>query len=317
MAMTTSSSTSVNARSTQCLNNVKNLSLGALTYESSRGKLPFGRKFDVWDAYTWTEAILPGIEQQALYNLYWTLPEPVYRNNNREDQNIGPMGDDVRRRQARHTPVTLFCCPSDKTPQPNELYDPGWGFMRATYRGCTGAGDMYGNRIFASDGNVPTGTWKGVFGLNKYAGDRKLEKTQATKLKEIADGTSNTLMFSEGLVPETPDWGGAIGETVYGNMGGALFSAYETPNSTAPDRIAGHCPNQLDSSYTAPCTSIVAHGGASGGGDQVHAAARSLHSGGVNASMVDGSGKFVTDGVDRAVWRAVGTMANDETVEQP
>lgn len=305
------------ARRTQCLNNVKNLSLGALTYESRQGKLPFSRKFDVWDAYTWTQSILPGIEQQALYELYWTLPEPVYRNNSREDQNVGPMGDDARRRQARHTPIELFCCPSDKAPQPNELYDPGWGFMRSTYRGCTGAGDLYGNRIFAVDGPVPIAAWKGVFGLNKYTGNRAQEKTQATNLREISDGTSNTLMFSEGLVPETPDWGGAIGETIYGNMGGALFSAYETPNSAAPDQIAGHCPGQLDSSYTAPCNSIVAHGGASGGGDRVHAAARSLHAGGVNASMVDGSGKFVNDNVDRNVWRAAGTMANDETLGQP
>ena len=36
----------------------------------------------------------------------------------------------------------------------------------------------------------------------------------------------------KGWCPQTPDWGGAIGETVYGNMGGSHFSAYTTPNST-------------------------------------------------------------------------------------
>lgn len=309
------------ARRTQCLNNVKNLSLGALTYESGKGKLPFARKFDTWDTYTWTQAILPGIEQQALYQLYWTLSEPVYRANNREDQNVGPMGNDDRRRQARHTPVTLFCCPSDSTPQPNELFDAGWGFMRATYRGCTGAGDMYGNRLFAADGQVPALGWKGAMGATKFSGDRATEKTQAVRLKEISDGTSRSLLFSEGLVPTTPDWGGSIGETIYGNMGGALFSAYETPNSPVADRIHGPCPNQLptplDTQYTAPCFSVSPHGGASGGGDGVFASARSLHSGGVNVSMVDGSGRFVNDDVDRAVWRAAGTIAYDETTDLP
>jgi prepilin-type processing-associated H-X9-DG protein len=42
-----------------------------------------------------------------------------------------------------------------------------------------------------------------------------------------------------------------------------------------------------------------------------------MHSGGVNASMVDGSGRFVTDNVDRAVWRAAGTMAYDESLDLP
>jgi prepilin-type N-terminal cleavage/methylation domain-containing protein/prepilin-type processing-associated H-X9-DG protein len=312
------------ARRTQCLNNVKNLSLGSLNYESSKGRLPIARKYDIWDSYTWTQAILPQIEQQAIFQLYWTFPEKKYRNADSTSQNIGPQGDDQQRRQARHTPIQLFYCPSDKTPQPNELYSPVWGFIRGTYRGCTGAGDLYGNRIYAPDGQVPLYGWKGAMGVVKWEGPRpaippeSMPLSPGVGLKEVTDGTSRTLMFSEGLVPETPDWGGAIGETVYGNLGGALFSAYETPNSSVADVITGYCPSEVgDSSYPAPCTAPIKNGTGTGAGTAIFASARSVHAGGVNASMVDGSGRFVNDSVDRLVWHAAGTAAYNEELELP
>jgi prepilin-type N-terminal cleavage/methylation domain-containing protein len=322
------------ARRTQCLNNLKNLSLGALTYESSRGELPFGRKFDIWDAYTWTQSILPGIEQQALYQLYWTLPERKFRGQGHggddiHNQNFGPHGNDARRRQARLTQIPLFCCPSDNTPQPNELHRTDFDLYRTTYRGCTGAGDMYGNRLYVVDGPVPEGAWKGALGVAKLP---KTELSPAVQLKEISDGTSNTMLFSEGRVPTTPDWAGPIGSAIYGNMAGALFSAYKTPNTPDPDEIKGACPWQGgDTEYpiqwcVRPRTPVGAdprqngpqHPGYGGNdGDNVFASARSLHAGGVNASMVDGSGRFFADNVDLAVWRAAGTMANSEPSSSP
>ncbi len=327
------------ARRTQCLNNVKNLSLGALTYESGRSELPFARKYDIWDTYTWTQSILPGIEQQALYQLYWTLPEKKFRGpgaggNEHDNQNFGPHGDDPRRRQARHTPVPLFYCPSDNTPQPNELNQARWGFLRGTYRGCTGAGDMYGNRVKGPlvDGQIPPGAWKGAMGATNMAATPQ-ELCPAVRLKEITDGTSNTLLFSEGRVPVTPDWGGVIGETIYGNMGGALFSAYKPPNSSVADEIRGICPWQAnDTEYPRewcsgprpnsagsndPVTPATHPGYGPNSGANIYSSARSLHPGGVNASMVDGSGRFVNDNVEEAVWRAAGTMANDEQVSLP
>jgi prepilin-type processing-associated H-X9-DG protein len=326
------------ARRTQCLNNLKNLSLGALNYESGRGTLPFARKFDIWDSYTWTEAILPAVEQQAIYQLYWTLQEKTFRGpdpmgNGGEvftNQNFGPHGDDARRRQARHTPLSLFCCPSDQAPQPNELATANWGLMRTTYRGCTGAGDIYGNRLYAPDGPVPEGAWKGAMGVTKPSALRGL--VTPVKIKDIADGTSNSLLFSEGRIPSTPDWAGPIGSAIYGNMGGSLFSAYKTPNTPDPDELRGACPHQGgDTEYPIawcvrpgtpkgadPLSNAPTHPGYGGGdGTNVFASARSLHSGGVNASMVDGSGRFVTDDVDFAVWRGAGTIANSEQTSLP
>ena len=42
--------------------------------------------------------------------------------------------------------------------------------------------------------------------------------------------------------------------------------------------------------------------------------ASSLHTGGVNVAMADGSVRFVSDSIDRSVWRAIGTRNGNETV---
>lgn len=302
------------ARRTGCVNNLKNISTACLTYESARKELPYGRKFDIWDSYTWTQVILPQIEQQAVYDLYWTLPDPVYKSGSPSSN--GPIGDDQRLRQARHTPIPLYYCPSSGAPQANEMDTVSFGFWRGNYFGCVGAGDMYGNRIFAIDGPIPNGAWVGAFAVkqNTAGGDPKLYRP--VRLKNFTDGTANTLLLSESLVPTIAHWGGPIGETIYGNMGGALFSAYTTPNSGIADRVAGPCPQDSpfpgDFGYPAPCETI--NGGANSGGIRAFAAARSTHPGGVNAALADGSVRFVVDDISQEVWRALGTRAyNDLT----
>jgi prepilin-type processing-associated H-X9-DG protein len=251
---------------------------------------------------------LPYLEHQDVYDLYWTLPEPVFKDAPPAVGNNGPLGDDARMRQARHTKIPPYYCPSDITPRANELNMPAFGFWRGNYRGCVGAGDMYGNRIKAADGAIPPGSWIGAFSVKSTAGANPKPLYLPVRLKDFADGTSSTLMFSEGLVPYVDGWGGALGETIYGNMGGALFSAYTTPNSSIADEPTGPCPSDVgDTEYRAPCVSksLNPWGGPAGAG--AFATARSTHPGGVNASMVDGSIRFVVDDVDTNTWRAAAT----------
>ena len=298
------------ARRTTCINNIKNLSLACHEYENATKELPYGRKFDVWDAYTWTELILPYIEFQQVYDLYWTLPNPVYSHNRPAPSSYGPLADDPRMRQARHTQIPPFYCPSSRAPVPNELGFPAYGFWRGNYTGCVGAGDYYGNGIVFSD-LITKGQWKGAFAVKRHTGSSAESAPRPlytpVKIKDFTDGTSNTLFISETLVPTIePGWGGSIGETIYGNIGGALFSAYTTPNSSIPDQPDGPCPRTMgDTEYLAPCND-AATGGA-------YATVRSAHVGGVNVSMADGSSRFVSDDISTNAWRAAGTRAWDET----
>jgi prepilin-type N-terminal cleavage/methylation domain-containing protein/prepilin-type processing-associated H-X9-DG protein len=295
------------ARRSSCLNNEKNLALACLNYESSKGELPYGRKYNVWDTYTWTQLVLPYIEQQAIYNLYWTLPDSKYVAPSPPAVGPnGPSGDDPRMRQARHTPIPMFYCPSDLgVPSNNETDTPNWGHLRGTYRGCVGSGDLYGTRFDSLQGNTEKWALVGVFGVREEAPPKL---TPGARLAEISDGTANTVMISEGLAPTVPHWGGALGGLIYGNIGGSLFTTFLTPNSSENDRPIGPCPqDQQDTTYTAPCLSFGGHPGSTGTGGRGHTAARSFHPGGVNVTMADGSVQFVSDGIDQLTWRNLGT----------
>ena len=307
------------ARRSSCTNNLKNLALGCLNYESASKKLPAGRKFDYWDSYTWTEYILPYIEQQAVYDLYWTLPDQTWvLPTGGAPSSNGPIGDDEQMRRARTSPVPVFYCPSDRTPLPNEIDTAAYGTLRGNYRGCVGAGDMYGNRFGTSFVPIP-GRYDllGAVGVRQDPSGNRQKLVQPIKLAELSDGTSRTLLISEGVSPSIPDWGGPMGSLIYGNMGGSLFSAGFSPNTSELDRPIGPCPQGiplLDTEYTAPCLSLGPHPGAAGAGGQgAYAFARSYHSGGVNAAMVDGSVTFATDDVDTSIWRALGTGSYGET----
>jgi hypothetical protein len=207
-------------------------------------------------------------------------------------------------------------CPSDPGPVPNEINTQEYGFIRGNYRGCTGSGDMYGT---PTDGTA--GPWGlGVFGVlaNQSVDTGAAVKTPRIRTAEILDGTTSTLLISEGLVPRNMGWGGALGESIYGNMGGTLFSASLTPNSTAADRLIGPCPqNQGDPQYKEPCLTLGGNAWFTRSGVGAHAAARSRHPGGVIASLADASARFFSRSISQRIWRAMGTRAGGETVTPP
>jgi prepilin-type processing-associated H-X9-DG protein len=282
-----------------------------VNYESAHDALPYARKYDIWDTYTWVQLILAQMEEQATYDNYWTLPQKGYATTTPGPN--GPIGDDPRLRAARHARLPPHYCPSDITPQANEMDTRAFGFWRGNYRGCIGSGDMYGLQI---DNTDPQPLGKGAFGVKQRQGvdEDSRERTEEVRFSQIADGTSKTLLLSEGIVPTVPGWGGALGETIYGNMGGALFSAFNTPNSSSPDGVIGPCPDQLnDPDLRAPCVSIASASWWSQGARRSHAAARSKHPGGVNVAMADGAVAFISDSIDLIVWRSAATRAGEES----
>jgi prepilin-type N-terminal cleavage/methylation domain-containing protein/prepilin-type processing-associated H-X9-DG protein len=298
------------ARRLQCTNNVKQLSLMAINYESANRAFPYGRKYDIWDTYSWLQPCLAYLEETSIYDDYWTLNEKGFVQQTPGPN--GPIGSDPRLQRARHALIPGYYCPTDRTPAANEIDTAAYGFYRGNYRGCTGTGDMYGARINAGDLG-PIGL--GIFGvLNGQSVDPGAEvQTKGCRIRQIADGTSKTVMLSEGIVPLFEGWGGALGETIYGNMGGALMSNTLTPNSSSPDLVYGPCPRQLgDTGYTAPCSSRGSGSWWRPNARGSHAAARSKHPGGATVGMADGSVHFATDCIDFVIWRSLGTRKGKE-----
>jgi prepilin-type N-terminal cleavage/methylation domain-containing protein/prepilin-type processing-associated H-X9-DG protein len=303
------------AKRVKCANNLKQLALACHNYHDAYATLPYGRKYDIWDTYTWSELILPYIEQGDVFNLYYTLPQTGYVANYPGPN--GPIGAGPPLQTARTSRIPQFYCPSDPSnPAGNELYTEEFGFYRGNYRGCTGSGDMYGNATDATSG--PWGP--GVFAVipGQSFDPNVMPTTASVALTHITDGTSNTLLFSEGVVPTVTWWGGPIGEILYGNMGGALFSASLTPNTSVPDRVWGPCPqDQSDGGYQQPCVSLGPDIWWTAMGAGAQAAARSFHTQGVNVALADGSVRFVDNFIDLGAWRGLGTRANGEVVALP
>jgi prepilin-type processing-associated H-X9-DG protein len=156
---------------------------------------------------------------------------------------------------------------------------------------------------------VPRGTEKVTQTLN-HPSQRGLWKAgwgQGTRFADFTDGLSNTLLVSEVLaIDEEAD---GRGTWVWAGMVGSTFTAKYGPNSDQNDVIPG-CSKLLPTSDPLHCTQNQTNG-------NVWASTRSRHSGGVNASMADGSGRFFTNDIEIAVWRSLSTRGGAEATSPP
>ena len=304
------------ARRVKCVNHIKQLTLACLHFEESTGALPYAAKADLPDAYTWTQLVLPQVEQQQVYDLYFDL---LAEHGDVSAQEYSPAGADPRKRQARESQIAVFYCPSDATPYASEFAFARWSNWRGNYRGCTGFSPVSRGARFVQTGAktlVSSGAFSIRLGQGFTAYDTLLDNLPAEQIRldQIADGTTFTLFISEGIAPTgIPSYVGPLGSVIYGNMGGALFNAFNGPNSAAADALIGFpaCPRHNgDLSYEPQCVNVN-----NNARHNAHAAARSFHPGGVVASKVDGSVHFVIDDVDLRVWQASGTRAGQEVGE--
>ena len=114
-------------------------------------------------------------------------------------------------------------------------------------------------------------------------------------------------------------------------MGSSVYTNYDPPNTLNYDMVMRPCPHtQTDALYHAGPDDIRGYHdyclyskvadpnrGDPGGPDawwHEKAAARSHHSGGVNAALADGSVRFFSDNINFVVWRQLGTRAGSETI---
>ncbi|MCA9260619.1 MAG: DUF1559 domain-containing protein [Planctomycetales bacterium] len=267
------------ARRTQCVNQLKQWGLAMQLHHDSHQHLPLGATQK--PRQTWVMRLWPYIEQNTLANLNdlnvnFELPPVTIAGT------LNGLGGQY---------VAMYYCPSDHgSDQTVGTYQRRRGNYVVNWGNV-----LYGRvlRDEKSDGLAPFSHVNG-----------RVAEPRETRFAEVTDGTSHTLMMSEYLMAQSPednDWRGDI----HNNEGVFRFHTLQTPNSSAPDVIANGWFQPLDD----PLMPAIA-----GTLTNEQNAARSRHTGGVNALHCDGSVQFYSTDVTLWVWQALGTMNGDETL---
>ena len=252
------------ARRTQCRNNLKQIGLALHNYESTHGVLPPGHVRGAGPNFpahlTWGFQLLPYLDQNAVYELI--------------DPTNQYMGGCTPNGGVMETRVGAYLCPSDTEAEPVLTC-----FGRINYVANTGIGHLRKE-------NIPSHQ-TGIF-----------YQVSSVRLRDVSDGTSNTVCISETITVQGNDWRGT-----WCNPEGTYYQHNSTPNTSVPDEVrSGNC---VSVDY-APCTGTYA--------DHLSrawlAAARSRHEGGVHALLLDGGVRFASENISTAVWQNVGLPAD-------
>ena len=303
------------ARRGDCANRLRQLGLAMQNYHSQHQAFPpgikatsrFSQNYDANGGFEWTcylHLLLPQVEAQAYYDQLdgprFNIPNPWRAPDQWPDSLVG-VG------------LPNLLCPSD-----------GLGGVVTTYGANRG------------DLSVPKSNYLGIFsGLNDgdgflsdgafYSTLRPIQQEQwlarrsvfrvprngkGTKIKELTDGTSNTLAFAEHLTGLDEQSSRGV-FTTNRAAAQAIYVTWE-PNTSIPDRLLDHedfCPasgSRDRPELNLPCDT-------DGGDNTNFASARSQHPGGVNAVHCDGSVRFYSDDIACETWRSLGWISDEGT----
>lgn len=263
------------ARRMSCQNNLKQIGLALHNYHDTNRRFPIGA--DSINCLSWRVRILPFIEQSNLYQLF---------NFNAGIWNGGTNREGPNKLVHALNRIPSFNCPS----VPNILASNGSSTLvdgRKTF-----TSDYHG--IAGPKGINPTGTAYSVLanpaGQGGFATQGILGKDSITRIGDIPDGTSNTLAVGEvsvrlstGVILESDgaDWVRGMG---LGGTGNGMAS----------------CRN-VQSAINTPYNGIyndISFG--------------SLHTGGAQFVMADGSVRFVTASADLVVYKSTASRDGGE-----
>jgi prepilin-type N-terminal cleavage/methylation domain-containing protein/prepilin-type processing-associated H-X9-DG protein len=310
------------ANRASCQNNLKQLGLACHNYASSYKRLPPGLANTTSGGSPGSlfTVILPYLEQANLYNLF----------DFNQDVNLAAVNLPARVQQ-----VPVYICPSD--PSSATQPDPGGTTQqvgRNNYLGNIGTtAQLYSNDL----------THVGIFNVTVHSG----QVTNKVRITDIADGASNTAMFSETtrsiatsgnhfditmvyLLPNTDD-----GWSIYTPMTGPLFDEEDPAalirGSTYRCNSYNYGPTYIiqyrgceyyrglvemqNYTHTVPPNYMGYDCGERTNYTAAHMAARSYHTGGVNVCFADGSVHFISNSINFATWQALGTRAGGEPLD--
>ncbi|QDT66863.1 DUF1559 family PulG-like putative transporter [Calycomorphotria hydatis] len=294
------------ARRSQCKNNLKQIGLALHNYHETHNTFPSGIVYqspnatvekdvaeNAWRGFcdsaagnfgrahqaswTWLAMILPQMEMQ---NVYEKMGVGLRRPNEaRGDASIADIWDQ------RHE---MFLCPSDSAPTHHELQylrlssnqlEKGEGsdgrlLQTATYMGTFGSQGLH-NRSLVADGTCGgfEGEFDGLFDINSRV-----------RIRDITDGTSNTLMVGERAYSRIYNSSGNR------TLGGTFaIGQYESCCPSTATNEDGWLPRRY--------WGLTARYGINSD-KYFNSGMHSMHAGGSQAVFADGSVHFISENID-------------------
>ncbi len=297
------------ARRTQCLNNLKQLSLAIANYQSGQNSLPPGRIVATPNAQgqdiprlfsgepntPWLAMILPQLEQLPTYNSF-NFEVGLEGQNN--------LGYFVNQTALTKEMETMLCPSDDRRnfrfdPSASNLPLPEYLIPKGNYAvnwGNTNWGQLSDLGAPPTQ-NGPARHLESAFGL------------RTINFNQVRDGLSFTAFFSEVRVGDPGDIRGVYWSSM---VGASAYTTRMTPN-TVRDFYGINDIDTLPVGLCDPgrgldCQSID-------NSLYAYAGARSRHPAGINVALGDGSARFVADTVDAFVWIALGSIRGQEMID--
>jgi prepilin-type N-terminal cleavage/methylation domain-containing protein/prepilin-type processing-associated H-X9-DG protein len=259
------------ASNLQCKNNLTQWGKAMHNYYSTNKKFPLGSRNN--PRQTWTMHLWSYIEQDNLASPLNLATQDFYTPPATNPNTMTGMTGQY---------VPLYYCPNDLSAGQDQD-DP------AAYY-CRRRGNYVVNWGLVKYDTAPGPGQRGAF----YHSNGSRSTPGYTRMTDIRDGTSNTLMMSEYLRAwshDDNDWRGDI----HNDDGVFRFHVFDTPNSSAPDTV------NWAIQTGDPLMPVTTSG-------SEYNTARSRHTGGVNVLMCDGAVLFITNSVSLTTWQALGTM---------
>jgi prepilin-type N-terminal cleavage/methylation domain-containing protein len=292
-----------------CSNNLKQIGLAMHNYHDVYQRFPSAGAHNrdgngasatssSWGP-SWGVALLPMIEQENLYRMY--------------DFSLARSRDGINQ-QVVGVDVAAYKCPADLT---NSNSKSNWrnsvDYARGNYAVNCGAGNAFSRTDFGIT------TERGPFhfvGRGRPTNQPFVQDGQGygANMADIIDGTSNTLLVTELIA------GVASGDVrgAWAYPAGAYISGGEPsyradrillrPNGIALDDRQCDRPSRCSADNLDPQLRCI------GGGGRAFQTARSKHTGGVMASLADGSVRFIRDTIDVGTWRQLLAQADGTVI---
>jgi prepilin-type N-terminal cleavage/methylation domain-containing protein/prepilin-type processing-associated H-X9-DG protein len=297
-------------RRAQCSNQMKQLVLALHNFESAYKRFPSAGNGYAWcpspgsngeaniyNSNGWVP-LLPYYEQQSLYDRF-NHKEATANAPSAVRNTTGTLvGDPVANGNAAlaGTILQAFLCPSDGTADPTERLTGGYYGPGGSLRGSATNYDFITSDYDFSVCNY----WRDSAGTKR----RMFGENSTTKPGSVTDGLSNTF---------------ALGETTRYHANGSAFAwAYRTwvmvgidPGTSDPGINHWHLPHVHPTWQNPPYTPVI------GRIRTWWAAAGSLHPGGCQFAMGDGSVRFVSQTVDTTTLERLCSMGDGQVVEVP